>query len=191
VTESLTIPRPRQRHAAPRPAGRTPQREAVAEQKESAALYLIAISTLALGAWLLASHYVLGYPFVEGAEDAFFNELLAGVIVLSAGYGRLQSPWHLPKLTALQIAAGSWLVAAPWVVAYAGEVPTARANDVACGLMAVLLAVAAAATSHRERRAARTALRTASSSAPADAQAEELQPPVEPVRDMQPAGAAR
>jgi peptidoglycan/LPS O-acetylase OafA/YrhL len=160
VPDSLTLPRPRRRKAPAAvpaaPAGHARRHAPAGSGSESVALCLIAICSLALGIWLPVSHYVLGYPFVEAAEDAFFTELLAGVIVGCAGYGRLQSPLQLPKLTALQAIAGAWLLAAPWVVGYAGQVPAARVNDVLCGVTAVLLAAAAAVFSHRERRPARS-----------------------------------
>lgn len=158
MPDSLTLPRPRRREASAAAPDRLPLRPAPADRGSgSATLCLIAICALVLGSWLPASHYVLGYPFVEGAEDAFFTETLIGVLVACAGYGRLQSPVHLPKLTALQAAAGAWLVAAPWLLGYAEQVPAARVNDVVCGVAAVLLAAAAAMCSSRERRLAERA----------------------------------
>lgn len=152
MPDSLTLPRPRRREASAAAPARRPFRPAPPERgSRSATLCLIGICALVLGIWLPASHHALGYPFVEGAEDAFFTETLVGVLVGCAGYGRLQSSLHLPKLTALQAAAGAWLVAAPWLLGYAREVPAARVNDVVCGAAAVLLAAAAAVVSHRDR----------------------------------------
>lgn len=152
MSDNLTLARPRRRETVPAArAGHAPRPAPARDGGTSVALGLIAICALMLGAWLPASHYVLGYPFVEGAEDAFFNELLAGVIIGCAGYGRLQSPVPLPKLTVLQATAGAWLAGAPWLVGYA-QMPPARFNDVACGVAAVLLAAAGALFARRERR---------------------------------------
>lgn len=159
MVDTLTLPRPRRTAPTAVPTRHAPWPAPADNGRESVALSLIAICALVLGTWLPASHYLLDYPFVEGAEDAFFSEALAGVIVACAGYGRLQSPVRLPKLTALQAAAGAWLVAAPWLIGYAEQVPAARANGVVCGLAAIVLAAAAASFSHRQRGLARPAPR--------------------------------
>jgi hypothetical protein len=185
MVDIVSFPRPRRATtpaAAPRPA--VPAGDWEPSPRHGVALGLIGIAGLVLGAWLLGSHYVLGYPFVEGAEDAFFNEALVGIIVLCAGYGRLQSPCHLPKLTALQALAGAWLVAAPWAVAYGEEVPTARANDVLCGLIALILAGAGAWWAHLARRDAARAMPLP----PEAAQSRPLEHPAVPRRNEAPAG---
>lgn len=116
-------------------------------ERDPVPMTLIGILSLILGAWLTMGHYVLTYPFNGGAEDAFFTEALAGVVLLSYGYGRLRSPWHVPKLTAAAAAVGAWLIAAPTVMGYGAEVSMAQVNDVFCGVLAILLAGVAAVIS--------------------------------------------
>ena len=94
-------------------------------------------SGIALGAWLLVSPWLTGY-----AEQsvATVNALLFGCILIFMELLNLDA--HENAEERLDMAAGVWLVASPWVLGFSTSL-AATVNAVSVGLVAILLAVLA------------------------------------------------
>jgi hypothetical protein len=87
-----------------------------------------------LGAWLAVSPFVLGYA---GSRSQMANDVALGVVLLGCSWWMLAAGVERVGLAVLQLLAGLWLVAAPFVVPYA-ELSRPFDNDIAVGIVAVL-----------------------------------------------------
>lgn len=111
------------------------------------------------GVWLLLAPFVLDYaPRPEGL-GAYWNDLVVGGVVALLALVRALAPEHLPLLSLVNAALGAWLLVSPFVLDYAAEPYAMRAtgNDVAVGVLVLVVAVASAVTTYQRRKAARGA----------------------------------
>lgn len=94
-------------------------------------------TSFALGLWLAVSPWVLGYSSVHGAtaNAAFVGLALALGAHFEAVFDELSAEW-------LNIAAGLWLVLAPFLLGFGGRVD-ASINSIAVGIAAAALASSA------------------------------------------------
>ena len=86
-----------------------------------------------LGGWLVISPAVLGYSGLGAAN----NDHIVGPVVLCAS---IVAIWPVMRpLRWLGLAAGAWLLAAPWLLfRWYGSLPTI--NDLAVGVLLIILA---------------------------------------------------
>ncbi|WP_181320020.1 SPW repeat domain-containing protein [Saccharothrix carnea] len=109
------------------------------------------------GVWLLLAPVILDYaPHPEGL-GAYWNDLVVGGMVALLALVRVLAPEHLPWLSLVNAALGAWLVVSPFVLDYAVRAYAMRAtgNDVAVGVLILVVAVASAVTTYQRRKAAR------------------------------------
>lgn len=90
---------------------------------------------VALGAWLIASPWTLGYADVTVAA---MNALVLGAILvleemLELGVHEAAEEW-------IDLAAGAWLCVSPYALGFSGSL-VATANAVAVGLLTLLFAL--------------------------------------------------
>jgi hypothetical protein len=86
-----------------------------------------------LGAWLFVSPWVIGYAGVGAAEDH-----AAGIIVLLLALGSVAVPRSVDLLAIMNLLMGIWVAVAPMMFGY-DFVRVAATNDVAVGLLVVVL----------------------------------------------------
>jgi hypothetical protein len=89
---------------------------------------------VALGAWLLASPWMLGYAAVSAATT---NALFLGAALIFLEQLNLDAHEDLEEW--MDMAAGLWLMISPFALGFA-EVPAAAINAVAVGALSVLVA---------------------------------------------------
>ncbi|MER5213599.1 SPW repeat protein [Streptomyces sp. NPDC002838] len=77
---------------------------------------LISAMMPAAGVWLFIGAWIIGYPFNEPAVDAHLNEMIVGVVVFLVAVARMVR--QRGPVSDLAVAAGAWLIAAPFVVSY-------------------------------------------------------------------------
>lgn len=92
---------------------------------------------IAVGAWMLASPWVLGYTDHSAAT---LNALFLATVLIIVELLNLDQ--HQPAEEWIDIAAGLWLLASPFVLSFA-SVTVAALNAVAVGALTVLLAALA------------------------------------------------
>ncbi len=123
------------------------------------AVRLLSVAMLLLGAWLLMVPWITGYPFTEPAVDAHLNEAIVGVAVAVVGVAGMAKPRQVVKLRLASAVLGGWLAAAPFVLDYgaAERAQVARVNDVAVGVLIVILSAVSLtlARTARERAGSR------------------------------------
>lgn len=98
--------------------------------------------TLLLGVWLLIAPALLGYGNPGGGFGPRWNDLLLGVLITAVAAARLTRRARLAPLTLASIGLGTWLVIAPFVLAY-GFGPNSAlvtANDMLVGFTVAMLA---------------------------------------------------
>lgn len=102
-----------------------------------------------LGVWLIVAAFA-----VAVSQEAYWNDLLVGIIVLVLAAARLSKPTEGTKPASwVNAAIGVWLIAAPFILGY--EVDREMWNDVIVGIL-VLLFAAWSASMPREADTART-----------------------------------
>jgi len=89
---------------------------------------------VALGVWLLASPWIFGYG---GHFAAGMNALVLGTMLIMLEF--LNLDMHDDVEEWLDIAAGVWLVASPFVLGYA-QLGAAAINAVGVGVLAIVFA---------------------------------------------------
>lgn len=96
----------------------------------------------AVGVWLIASPWALGYAMQE-RESATTSAVVVGLGVAVFGliraYGAYRAAWR----SVVNVLAGAWLAIAPWMLGY--ESDAARWNSVLVGVIVVALGVWSAA----------------------------------------------
>jgi hypothetical protein len=92
---------------------------------------------IAVGLWMLASPWVLGYTDHNAAT---MNALLLGTVLIVVELLNLDQ--HQSAEEWIDIAAGLWLLASPFVVGFTST-STATLNALAVGALTILLAVLA------------------------------------------------
>jgi SPW repeat-containing protein len=108
-------------------------------EKAQTNLRTASIINIVLGAWLIASPFLLGYA----ATQSFWNQTIAGILIGCLGL------WRLLDVTArwsrwVTIAAGTWLIVAPYVLNYSKMV--AYWNELLAAVIVGILAIDIAAT---------------------------------------------
>lgn len=92
------------------------------------------------GLWLMLSPFVLGHG---DRSAAMWNEVVVGAIVLVLAGIRVARPDRFAGLSWVNLIAGLWLIAAPFVCGYS-EVARAMWNDIIVGLVIAAMAAASA-----------------------------------------------
>jgi hypothetical protein len=85
------------------------------------------------GAWLFVAPWALGYTGTGATEDHTL-----GVIVLLLALGSVAVPQSVDALAIMNLIAGIWVAAGPFVFGY-DYIRVAASNDVGIGLLIVLL----------------------------------------------------
>ena len=113
---------------------------------------------LVVGLWLIVAPFLLGYDEIQAA---LWNDILVGLIVAAFAVARVARPLMNPSLSWINALLGLWLVVAPFVLAYAGQVEafavegaiggaqTAMWNDIIVGVIILMLGVWSALSSRR------------------------------------------
>ncbi|HSA52563.1 MAG TPA: SPW repeat protein [Yinghuangia sp.] len=138
------------------PARRPSNRHVHAEHAGDVRDAVLNTLLFAVGLWLIASSWVLNYPLDDAADDARFQEVLTGLIVLAvAARGTVRPRGMVSDL--LLLASGAWLVAAPFAMGYADNpaVDEARTNDMGTGIVLLAIAVTSIILDRVRRRALR------------------------------------
>ena len=115
---------------------------------------------LAAGIWLLAAPFALDYA---GLMQARWNDLAAGIVLVLLALLRFLKPLPPAGMVWSILAAGLWLILAPFILGYGnfgnpGEsvnVKGATWNDILVGLLVTAMAAEDAAISGARRRRAR------------------------------------
>lgn len=74
--------------------------------------------TLLAGVWLLLAPALLGYGNPGGGFGPRWNDMLVGVLLVVVGATRLTRFARLAPVTVASVGLGTWLVVAPFVLAY-------------------------------------------------------------------------
>ncbi|WP_430788619.1 SPW repeat domain-containing protein [Actinoplanes sp. G11-F43] len=93
-----------------------------------------------VGLWLTSAPLVLDHA-KAGLTYPGLNDVAVGLSIVVLALVRVLSPRHTSVLAVISGLLGVWLLAAPFVRGYAGMSPAATANDIAVGLVVILLAV--------------------------------------------------
>lgn len=104
---------------------------------------------IAAGLWLLAAPFVLGYAHLTSAR---WTDLAVGAIVTAIAVSRfagLAPSW----LSWVGVAAGFWLLVAPYVLNYASYI-VPLTNDLVLSMLIIGMGTWSALVLHRDRRRA-------------------------------------
>jgi hypothetical protein len=95
-----------------------------------------------MGVWMMLAPAMWTYGDAGGL-DARWNDVAAGSIVAGIGIARLIRPARWLPLTVTATAVGTWLLVAPFALAYGyGEHATrAAVSDVVIGILVVVLTI--------------------------------------------------
>jgi SPW repeat len=100
------------------------------------------------GLWLIIAPFVLGYDEIQAA---LWNDVVVGIIVAAFAVARVARPLMNPSLSWINAVLGLWLIVAPFVLAYGGQIEalaaegavggaqTAMWNDVIVGVIVLVL----------------------------------------------------
>lgn len=100
--------------------------------------------SIGTGVWLVLAPFVLGYA---GLPAPLWNDLACGaLIVVLAGVHRSGISHHA-GLGYTTAGIGAWLIVAPFVLAY-GNAQPAIWNDVAVGLLVLVMGILSASAAH-------------------------------------------
>ena len=99
--------------------------------------HVIEINIL-LGAWLIAAPFVLGYA---GSRPELGNDVAVGALLIACSWWMLAAGTGQIAAGGLQLLAGLWLIAAPFLWHY-GQLSRPFTNDVIIGILAVLVGCA-------------------------------------------------
>ena len=92
-----------------------------------------------LGAWLIAAPFVLGYA---SARVETGNDVALGLLLIACSWWLLAAAAGLIGAGALQLFAGLWLIAAPFIWHY-GRLSRPFRNDIIVGLLTVVVSATA------------------------------------------------
>lgn len=110
------------------------------------------------GLWLIIAPFVLGYDEIQAA---LWNDILVGIIIAAFAVARVAGPLMNPSLSWINALLGLWLIVAPFVLAYGGQVEafavegavgsaqTAMWNDIIVGVIILVLGAWSALSSRR------------------------------------------
>jgi len=94
----------------------------------------------ALGLWLLAAPWVLGFA---QSTTPTANSTLVGIALMATALGATFVPRAWEEWT--EVALGVWLVISPWVLGFEGLL-NAKMNDIVVGIAVLVLALWVLAT---------------------------------------------
>lgn len=108
--------------------------------------------TIVLGVWEMLAPVIFGY---SSRIDALWNGLLCGALLILLGIGALRTARDETRriLNGWMIAAGVWLVLAPFILGYGGAT-AAVWNDVIVGIIGVVLGWTGLRTARQGREGA-------------------------------------
>ncbi len=99
--------------------------------------HVIQINIL-LGAWLIAAPFVLGYA---SARMQMGNDVAVGVLLIACSWWILAAAAGQVGAGGLQLLAGLWLIAVPFVWHY-GQLSRPFGNDIVVGILSGLVSAA-------------------------------------------------
>ena len=102
---------------------------------------------VALGVWLLLSPWLTGYA---GDSVATANALLLGCVLILTELLNLDAHENVEEW--LDLAAGVWLVASPWVLGFSTSM-AAAVNAAAVGVLSILFAALALSSADQKIQA--------------------------------------
>lgn len=97
--------------------------------------------TLVAGVWLVIAPFMLDYAHVGGI-DGYWNSTVVGALLILLALLRLGMPGRSLALCTVSAALGGWLLVAQHVLGYGEGAPRATANEVATGVLVILLGLA-------------------------------------------------
>ncbi len=101
-------------------------------------LRLLPIINMALGVWLLASSYILGFTLIDAAR---INNATFGPLILWLAIARLAAQNRARWLSWFNVAFGVWVAASPFVLGFTDQ-PKPLINNIVVGLIGALVALA-------------------------------------------------
>lgn len=104
------------------------------------------------GVWLAVAPIALGYAPAGGGFEGYGHDLLVGGVIAITAFIRVIAPKHLPVLSLLHIAFGTWLILAPAVLGYEGWPGSATATIVSVVVGGVVVTAAAVSAGLTYRR---------------------------------------
>ncbi|MCR6490542.1 hypothetical protein M8542_47850 [Amycolatopsis sp. OK19-0408] len=115
---------------------------------------LPAAVVLVVGVWLVIAPFALDYSRTFAGIGGYWNDIVSGTIVTLVALCCFIAPRVASWLGLIDVAAGFWLIVAPFVLGYpaSGHRDFARANDVFAGIVIALFSVISVVVSHRRRR---------------------------------------
>lgn len=99
-------------------------------------LRLLPVVNMALGIWLLASPYLLGFTLIDAAR---INNGLFGPFILWIAIARLAVPDSGRWVSWINVAFGIWVAASPFLLGFADQ-PKPLINNIIVGLIVALVA---------------------------------------------------
>ncbi|UGQ12254.1 hypothetical protein LO772_01170 [Yinghuangia sp. ASG 101] len=110
----------------------------------------------AVSLWLIIGSWALNYPLGAPAQDARYQEVMVGLVVLAVACRGLTRPRGTLSDVLLAVG-GAWLISAPFAMGYAHNSATtdARDNDVVMGIILLTIAILSATFNALRRRALR------------------------------------
>ena len=93
---------------------------------------------LVLGVWLIIAPFVLGYS--GSSTVAIANDGILGVLLVACSWWIGAAMAAQVSVSGFQILCGIWLIIAPFVLRYR-ELPLATVNDVAVGIVVLLVSL--------------------------------------------------
>ncbi|MCX2948883.1 SPW repeat domain-containing protein [Lentzea sp. NEAU-D7] len=108
--------------------------------------------TFLAGIWLVLAPFVLEYVPASSGIGAYWNDLVVGVAIATLAIVRTVAPSNVPWFSIVNVALGAWLIVAPFVHEYEGANKGVMiGNDLAVGMVVIVMAAASAVSTHRHR----------------------------------------
>lgn len=110
--------------------------------------------TFLAGVWLVLAPFVLDYAPAGSGIGAYWNDLVVGVAIAMLAIVRAVAPSNVPWFSIVNVVLGAWLIVAPFVLEYDTRANdgVAIGNDLAVGLVVIVMAATSAASTFRHRR---------------------------------------
>lgn len=112
--------------------------------------------TFLAGVWLVLAPFVLDYAPAGSGIGAYWNDLVVGIAIATLAIVRAVAPSNVPWFSVVNVVLGAWLIVAPFVLEYEGaNEGVSIGNDLAVGLVVIVMAATSAASTFRHRRSER------------------------------------
>lgn len=109
--------------------------------------------TFLAGVWLVLAPFVLDYAPAGSGIGAYWNDVVVGVAIATLAIVRTVAPSNVPWFSIVNVALGAWLIVAPFVLEYEGtNKGVSIGNDLAIGMVVIVMAAASAVSTFRHRR---------------------------------------